>query len=115
MPRFITKKWIEVHDQFGESHSDNKQIRFKTPMLQSDLCDYNDAYIVVNGTTTVTGPNNNAFDKKFTFENNSPFFSCISKINNRLIDNAEELDIAIMPMYNLIAYTKNCSKITESL
>ena len=47
MPRFITKKWIEVHDQSGKSYYTNKQIRFKTPMPTSDLCDYNDAYIVV--------------------------------------------------------------------
>ena len=40
VPRFITKKWIEVHDQSGnakDSHKQNKQIRFKTSMLRSDL------------------------------------------------------------------------------
>ena len=45
--RFITKKWIEVHDQSGETYNTNKQIRFKTSMLRSDLCDYSDAYIVM--------------------------------------------------------------------
>ena len=49
VPRFITKKWIEVHDQSGETYQINKQIRFKTSMLRSDLCDFSDAYIVVKG------------------------------------------------------------------
>ena len=56
VPRFITKKWIEVHDQSGTAenrYNPNKQIRFKTSMLRSDLCGYNDAYIVVKGDITV--------------------------------------------------------------
>ena len=55
VPRYITKKWIEVHDQSRETYNTNKQIRFKTLMLRSDLCDFNDAYIVVKGTVTVSG------------------------------------------------------------
>ena len=54
VPRFIIKKWIEVSDQSGGAYSTNKQIRFKTPMLRSDLCDYNDAHIVVKGIITVS-------------------------------------------------------------
>ena len=46
----------------------NKQIRFETPMLQSDLCDYGDAHIVVKGTVTATDPDNNAYDKKLTLQ-----------------------------------------------
>ena len=57
-------------------------------MLQSDLCDYSDAYIVVKRKITVTGANDNAYDKKLTFKNNAQFINCISKINNTLIDNA---------------------------
>ena len=57
-------------------------------MLQSDLCDYSDAYIVVKGKITFTGANDNAYDKKLTFKNNAQFINCISKINNTLIDNA---------------------------
>ena len=82
-------------------------------MLQSDLCDYSDAYIVVKGTITVPDPDNDAYDKKLAFKNNIPFISCISKINNTLIDNAEDLDIVI-PVYNLIEYNKNYSKTTGS-
>ena len=47
VPRFITKIWIEVRDQSGETYNTNKQIRFKTSILRSDLCDYSDAYIVL--------------------------------------------------------------------
>ena len=80
VPRFITKKWIEVFDQSGETYNTNKQIRFKTSMLRSDLCDYSDAYIVVKGTIFVTNPNNDAYDKKLAFKNNAPFISWILKL-----------------------------------
>ena len=81
VPRFITKKWIEVHDQSGNAedrYKPSKQIRFKTSMLRSDLCDFSDAYIVVKGTITVTDHNNDAYDKKLAFKNNAPFISCIN-------------------------------------
>ena len=83
-------------------------------MLQSDLCDHSDAYIVVKGTINTTDPNNDAYDEKLALKNNAPFISCISKINNTLLDNAEDLDI-VMPMYNFMEYNKNYSKPTESL
>ena len=66
-------------------------------MLRSDLCDYSDAYIVVKGEVTVTEPNNDGYDENVALKNNAPFISCISKINDTLIDNAEDLDI-VMPM-----------------
>ena len=108
VPRFITKKWVEVHDQSGSAddrYKPNKQIRFKKSMLRSDLCDYSDAYIVVKGTITVTDLNDANYDKKKLL-NNAPFTSCISKIKNTLTDNAEVLDIVI-PMYNLLEYSKS--------
>ena len=83
-------------------------------MLRSDLRDYSDAYIVVKGDITILRGNNDAYDKKLAFKNNASFISCISKINNILIDNAEDLDI-VMPMYNLIEYYKNYRKTTGSL
>ena len=82
-------------------------------MLRSDLCDYFDVHIAVKGTITVTRPNSVLYDKKLAFKNNAPFTSCISKINNTLIDNAEDLDIVI-PMYNLLEYSKNYRKATGS-
>ena len=83
-------------------------------MLRSDLCDYSDAYVAVTGKITVTNPNNNAYDKKLALKNNAPFTSCVSKTNNTLIDNAEDLGI-VMPMYNLLEYSKNYRKTTVSL
>ena len=71
VPRCITKKWIEVYDQSGNAenrYKPSKQIRFKTSMLQSDLCDYSDAYIVVKGAISVTRPDNNTYDKKLAFK-----------------------------------------------
>ena len=112
--KFVTKKWIEVNDLSSGQYSVNKNIRFKTSMLRSDLCDYSDAYIVVKGIINVTGTNaNNRRNKKLTFKNNAPFRSCISKINNAFIDNAEDLDI-VMPMYNLLEYSGNYSKASAS-
>ena len=58
VPRFVTKKWIEVHDQSGnveDRYKPNKQIRFKTSMLRSDLYDFSDAYIVAKGTIVIEG------------------------------------------------------------
>ena len=53
LPRFVTKKWIEVYDQSEKNYNVSKEIRIKTLMLRSDLCNYSDAYIVVKGTITV--------------------------------------------------------------
>ena len=54
LPRYVTKKWIEVYDQSEKNYNVNKEIRFKTSMLRSDLCDFSDAYIVVKGNITVS-------------------------------------------------------------
>ena len=57
LPRSVTKKWIEAHDQSGGNYTVNKEIRIKTSMLRSDSCDFND-FNVVKGTITVTNPDN---------------------------------------------------------
>ena len=79
VPRFITKKWIEVHDQSGETYNINKQIRFKTSMLRSDLCDFSDAYIVVKGIVTVSADerDRDEMNRQVILKNNGPFASCI--------------------------------------
>ena len=115
VPRFITKKWIEVQSQSGNTYNTSKPIRFKTSMLRSDLCDYSDAYVWVKGKITVTNPNDNAnFNKELILKNNAPFISCISKTNGELVENAEDLDI-VMPMYYLLEYSKNYEKTSGSL
>ena len=116
VPTFITKKWIEVHDQSGETYNTNKQIRFKASMARSDLCDYSDAHIVVKGFVTVSAEerDRDEMNRNFVLKNNAPFISSISKINDLLIENAEDLDV-VMPMYNLLEYSKNYSKTPGSL
>ena len=81
LPKFVTKKWIEVYDQSQGNYDVNKEIRIKTSMLRSYLCDYSDAYIVVKGTITVLRPNAAKKNKAVAFKNNGPFINCISKIN----------------------------------
>ena len=87
LPRFITKKWVEVYDQSAENYHVNKEIKIKTSMLRTDLCDFNDAYIVVKGTIIVTNLDNAKRNKAVAFKNNAPFINCISKINGVKIDN----------------------------
>ena len=121
MPRFITKKWVEVHDQSGSAedrYKPSKQIRFNTSMLRSDLCDFSDAYIVVKGDIILREPVNRNFidvrNRSLAFKKNAPFTNCISKINSVLIHNADALDVVI-PMNNLLEYIKNYRKTTGSL
>ena len=84
-------------------------------MLRSDLCDFRDAYIVVKGNVTLKGASSaNKDNKKFAFKNKAPVINCISKINGTKTDNAEDLDV-LMHMYDLLEYSKNYKKTTESL
>ena len=84
-------------------------------MLRSFWSDYSDAYIVVKGDITLEGNNNaNKRNKNLAFKNNAPFINCVSKINGANIDNAEDLDV-VLPMYNLLEYSKNNRKFVESL
>ena len=53
LPKFVTTKWIEVYVQSEKNYNPDKEIRIKTSILRSDLCDFNDAYIVVKGNITV--------------------------------------------------------------
>ena len=86
----LLKKWVEVYDQSEKNYSPDKEIRIKTSMLRSDLCDYSDAYIVAKGDITLEGNNDaNKRNKNLAFKNNAPFINCISKINGTKIDNAE--------------------------
>ena len=116
LPRFVTKKWIDVYDQWERNYNNdvNNEIRIKTPMLRWDLWDFSDAYIVVKGDIAVTEPNNAKGNKSIAFKNNAPFINCISKINGVQIDNAED-SYVVMPMYNLLEYSKNYRKTTGSL
>ena len=109
LPRFVTKKWIKVYDQSGRDYQVNKEIRIKTPMLRSDLCDFSDTYIVVKGNITLTDSDNAKRNKSVAFKNNTPFINCISKINGVHNDNAEDPDV-VMSINNLVEYIKNYKK-----
>ena len=89
-------------------------------MLRSDLFDYPDVYILIKGTITVNGAVNGVENeiirrnRKIILKNNAPFVSCITRINNEFIEDADDLDI-VMPMYNLLEYSKNYRKTIGSL
>ena len=96
LSKFVTRDYVKVNS-LSNTYNENKSIRFKRHMLRSDLCDYADAYIFVNGTITVAG--NQPRDREnrpLILKNNAPFGSCITRINNELIEDADNLDI-VMP------------------
>ena len=118
--KFRTKNWVEINDESRGTYTNN-DIKFKTTMLRSNLCDYADAYILVKGTITITGAGNDDAIKQadergkgVTFKYYAPFTKCISTINNTDIDNAEDINI-VMAMYNIIVYSNNYSKTSGSL
>ena len=78
-------------------------------MLKSSLCNYSGAYILVQGTITVS---NTAARKKVIFKICAPFTDFIIEMNNIQINNAEDLDV-VMLVYNLTEYTNNYSKNPE--
>ena len=115
--RFRTRNWVEINDELRGAYNAASQIKFKTTMLKSSLCDYNHAYILVKGTISVNntaaeGAAANNTNKKVIFKNCAPFTNCISEINNMQIDNAKDIDI-VMPMYNLIEYSDIMQKQQE--
>ena len=132
--KFRTKNWVEINDESRGTYNVNTQIKFKTTMLKSSLCDYSDAYILVKGKITITGnagPEPDAGnprsavlllataqadkrDKGVAFKNSAPFTNCISEFNNTQIYNVQDVDI-VMPMYNLIEYSDNYAKTSGSL
>ena len=120
LSKFRTRNWVEINDESRGNYA-NSDIRFKTTMPKSNLCGYADSYILVKGTITITGPGDDAAvrraDERYngvTFKNFAPFTKCISRINNADIDNAHDIDI-VMPIYNLLEYSDNYSKISGSL
>ena len=119
--KFRTENWVEINDESRGTYNVNSQIKFKTTMLKSSLCNYSDAYILVKGTITIAGAGADAAarqaderDKGVIFKNRAPFTNCISEINNTQVDNAKDIDI-VMPMYNLIEYSDNYAKTSGSL
>ena len=120
LSKFRTRNWVEINDESRGNYA-NSDIKFKTTMLRSNLCDYADSYILVKGTITITGAGDDDAarhaderDKEVTFKNCAPFTKCISRINNTDIYNAHDIDI-VMPMYDLTEYGDNYFKTSGTL
>ena len=95
-PKFRTIKWVEINGESRVTYSANSDIRFKTSMKRSNLCDYSDAYIYVKGTITVLkrdgeGAAVNNINKKVIFKNSASFTNCIIDLNNAQVDDAQIL------------------------
>ena len=118
--KFRTRNWVEINDESrGTYNQIGNQIKFKTSMIRSNLCDFSDAYIHVQGTieivnTATEGANPNNRNKKIKFKNCAPFINCISRINNTKVDDAHDIDV-VLPMYNLLGYSNIYSKTAGSL
>ena len=106
----MTRKWNIVNDQSNANYNVGNEIIYDTEVLKSNLCDYNDAYILVRGDNSVAAAN----ATQISFKNCAPFTKCIKKIDETTIDDAEDLDL-VMSMYNLIKYSSNYSETTLSL
>ena len=119
--KFRTKNWVEINDESRGTYNVNSQIKFKTTMLKSSLCDYSDVHILAEGKISITGTGDDTAarqaderDKAVAFKNCAPFTNCISETNNAQVDNPKDIDI-VMPMYYLIEYSDNYLKTSESL
>ena len=106
--KFKAKNRVEINDELRGTHNKDIQIRFKTLMLRSILCDYSNAYILVQGTTKVintvaAGQLAKKGDKKIIFKICTPFTYCIMRISNTQVDDADDIDVVKL-IYNLIEY-----------
>ena len=109
---FATKKWYIIHDENNTNHGADKDtgsnnpdtIKYDTRVLKPNLCDYAEAYILVDGTFRAANNVNNY--TRLALKNCAPFTKCNLEINDEHVDTAENLD-KVMPMYNLIEYSDN--------
>ena len=107
---FLTRKWDIVYDQSNVNYIVGNEIIYNAEFLKFSLCDYKDAYILVRSDMTVT----TAPETQVSFRNCAPFTKCITKVDRKTINDAEDLDL-VMPMYNRIEYSSNYSETTGSL
>ena len=106
----------EINDDALGTCNINSQIKFKTTMLKSKVCNYSDAYILVKRTIWIgnTPAPDAAANKRVIFNDCGSFTDFISKLNNTQVDNAKDIDV-VMPVNNLIEYSDNHSKTLGSL
>ena len=115
--RFKTKNWIEKNEHSWGIYEEDNQIRFKTWVLRSSLCNYIEEYVLLKVTITVEnesaqGKPNNAKNKKVIIKNCIPFTNCRSHKSNTQVDDAHDIDV-IMSIYSLIKHNDNYSKTSE--
>ena len=109
--KFATKKWYIIDSESNGNYSQNDEMRFLTRSIESSLCDYSDAYILVTKNITAT-PDNAA--AQVVFKNCAPFEKCRTEINETFIDETDFINIT-MPVYNLIEYSDSYSDTWDSL
>ena len=107
--KFTTRNWNIFNDQSKANFSVENEIIYSTEVLKSNLCNYNDAYILVRGNVSIIDHN----VAQVAFKICPPFNKRITKINETAIDHAEDLDL-VMLMYNLQDYNSNYSDTTDS-
>ena len=108
--KLLTRKWNIVNDNSKANYGVGNEITCNTEVLKSNLCDYNDAYILVRSDITIIGHQ----ATQVAFKICAPFTKCLTEIDGTTIDDAEDLDL-VMSMYSLIEYSSNYSKTTGSL
>ena len=120
---FATKKWYIINDENNTNYGVNKNngadnsdtIKYDTRVLKPNLCDYAEAYILVDGTIKAEAANAaNPAATTLALKNCAPFTKCNLEINDEHVDTAENLDIT-MPMYNLIEYSDNYQDLSATL
>ena len=107
--KLSTRKWNTGNVYSKANYNAANKIIYNTKVLKSNLCDYNNPYILVRDTITVTA----ALETQLSFRNCATFTKCITKIDGTTIDDAENLEL-VMPMYNLIESSSNYSEKTGS-
>ena len=103
-PTVFRTNSVEINYESRGVHKKDNQIRFKTSVLRSSLCDYTHAYILVKGTMTVAQATAAASNKKAILKNCAPFTKCIRRIKNKQVDSVHDTEV-VMPMYNLIEHS----------
>ena len=101
--KFATKKWYVMDTESKGNYSHENPIQLWTNSLESNICDYSDAYILVTGNITAT-PNNAA--SQVVFKNCAPFEKCRTEINETFVDEAEHINITML-LQSLIEYSEN--------
>ena len=107
---FASRKWNTVNDNSNSNYAAANESTYNREILKSNLCVYNDAYILVTGDIIVVA----APATQAIFKNCAPFTKCPTKIDGTTIDDAEDFDI-VMPVYNSLGYSSNYSETTRSL